>query len=375
MEEKDKINQLIRYDDEHKLRLIGRTKQFDTEEHRNLDNEIGKQTLSTEDNGDNGSDSVPICGVNSYHGRLNYTTTTQGDRALATRLNQESQMCVPFVSEYSDCNDDNLCSGCSKCTCTSEGEWSCRDVRECPQYSPEDALQEFGVNRINGEFDPNTNDAEGIFDSALDMLEYGGKRPTSRVREGWSYTTYIAPSLLHCSVIDHSDTITKAPDAKRSAPPMDTCNTRGVTELHGFFMKHELVNEQTNHLMVSNRRRPWTVKTPEALQVQMSKKNKKTVKTSSNPQVPAPQPQQDNDQLLDQLHSMTLNDFVDSLSRSKRSVSIAKGHKKRSVDKEMEKYNHNGNLSHTSNNSIHFYNTIDELNEGIVHQANNPINV
>ncbi|XP_050552169.1 uncharacterized protein LOC118277665 isoform X2 [Spodoptera frugiperda] len=191
------------------------------------------------------------------------------------RVNQESQMCVPFVSEYSDCNDDNLCSGCSKCTCTSEGEWSCRDVRECPQYSPEDALQEFGVNRVNGEFDPNTNDAEGIFDSALDMLEY-----------------------------------------------------------------------------------------------EMSKKNKKIIKTSSNPQVPAPQPQQDNDVLLDQLHSMTLNDFVDSLSRSKRSVSMAKGHKKRSVDKEMEKYNHNGNLSHTSNNSIHFYNTIDELNEDTLKNSN-----
>uniref|UniRef100_A0A2H1VUI4 SFRICE_034231 n=1 Tax=Spodoptera frugiperda TaxID=7108 RepID=A0A2H1VUI4_SPOFR len=29
----------------------------------------------------------------------------------------------------------------------------------------------------------------------------------SAVQEGWSYTTYIAPSLLHCSVIDHSDTI------------------------------------------------------------------------------------------------------------------------------------------------------------------------
>lgn len=72
---------------------------------------------------------------------------------------------------------------------------------------------------------------------------------------------------------------------------------------------------------------------------------------------------------------MTLNDFVDSLSRSKRSVSMAKGHKKRSVDKEMEKYNHNGNLSHTSNNSIHFYNTIDELNEGKVLQANKLINV
>ncbi|XP_030040767.1 uncharacterized protein LOC115456048 isoform X2 [Manduca sexta] len=39
--------------------------------------------------------------------------------------------CIPFVSEYTDCTDENQCSGCTKCTCTVEGTWSCTNVNKC----------------------------------------------------------------------------------------------------------------------------------------------------------------------------------------------------------------------------------------------------
>ncbi|XP_052741658.1 uncharacterized protein LOC112058462 [Bicyclus anynana] len=40
--------------------------------------------------------------------------------------------CIPFVSEYTDCNDENYCSGCSHCKCNATGQWECDEVTMCP---------------------------------------------------------------------------------------------------------------------------------------------------------------------------------------------------------------------------------------------------
>ncbi|CAH1640868.1 unnamed protein product [Spodoptera littoralis] len=97
------------------------------------------------------------------------------------RVNQNaSQMCVPFVSEYSNCNDDNLCSGCSKCTCTRDGQWSCQDVKECPQDFPQDEIPDMDVNKKDN-FDMD-NDNDVIFDSALDMLEFEMSKKNKHIK-------------------------------------------------------------------------------------------------------------------------------------------------------------------------------------------------
>ncbi|KAF9411222.1 hypothetical protein HW555_009936 [Spodoptera exigua] len=164
--------------------------------------------------------------------------------------------CLPFISEYSNCNDDNLCSGCSKCTCTSEGKWSCYDVKECPYFSPDEGLKsDYEI------------DEDDIFDNALGMLE-----------------------------------------------------------------------------------------------VEMGKKSKQNIFTSEDsPLVPTPPPKRVKDELLAPYHD-DLDDWVDSLSRPKRSVNMAKDHKKRSAG--------SGSPSNSSNNSIHFYNTVDEINEDTLKGSN-----
>ncbi|KAJ8710476.1 hypothetical protein PYW08_008991 [Mythimna loreyi] len=75
---------------------------------------------------------------------------------------QTKRKCVPFISEYTNCNEDNTCSGCSRCTCNSDAQWVCQDVHECPQdnVSPDTGLRQDG----------------DIFDNALEMLEYNMRK-------------------------------------------------------------------------------------------------------------------------------------------------------------------------------------------------------
>ncbi|CAF4860062.1 unnamed protein product [Pieris macdunnoughi] len=65
------------------------------------------------------------------------------DRTLAYRIRRvgdkaDEDKCVPFVSQYSDCSDENMCGGCIRCSCTAEGKWSCQEVFECNDVDDND---------------------------------------------------------------------------------------------------------------------------------------------------------------------------------------------------------------------------------------------
>ncbi|XP_045761812.1 uncharacterized protein LOC123865037 isoform X2 [Maniola jurtina] len=70
--------------------------------------------------------------------RMEKNMPFEHERSLSFRIRRvgedvlNNSECVPFVSEYSDCTEANYCSGCNRCTCTAEGQWSCREVFMCP---------------------------------------------------------------------------------------------------------------------------------------------------------------------------------------------------------------------------------------------------
>ncbi|XP_031768101.1 uncharacterized protein LOC116413380 [Galleria mellonella] len=58
------------------------------------------------------------------------------NRNLAYRIRRvgtDSSTCIPFVSEYTDCTEENRCSGCQRCECTDEAKWLCHPVMECDE--------------------------------------------------------------------------------------------------------------------------------------------------------------------------------------------------------------------------------------------------
>ncbi|CAH2056947.1 unnamed protein product, partial [Iphiclides podalirius] len=65
------------------------------------------------------------------------------ERSLSFRIrrvgdDKDSSECVPLLSEYTDCSEANICSGCRRCSCTIEGLWSCQTVNDCPRNGDAD---------------------------------------------------------------------------------------------------------------------------------------------------------------------------------------------------------------------------------------------
>ncbi|XP_072948127.1 uncharacterized protein [Epargyreus clarus] len=50
------------------------------------------------------------------------------DTATSTSM---FKTCVPFISQYTDCTEENICIGCKLCTCNEEGRWVCTKRQQC----------------------------------------------------------------------------------------------------------------------------------------------------------------------------------------------------------------------------------------------------
>ncbi|XP_038218667.1 uncharacterized protein LOC119837213 [Zerene cesonia] len=73
----------------------------------------------------------------AYFRQLSYRLRRTMDDSMFELIDKvgdkiDDSKCVPFVSEYSDCTDENMCTGCTKCHCTEEGKWACKDIISCP---------------------------------------------------------------------------------------------------------------------------------------------------------------------------------------------------------------------------------------------------
>ncbi|XP_072948270.1 uncharacterized protein [Epargyreus clarus] len=59
------------------------------------------------------------------------------ERSLSHRIRRvggaDESICIPYVSEYTDCSEANACNECTRCTCDEEGKWFCETVDSCPK--------------------------------------------------------------------------------------------------------------------------------------------------------------------------------------------------------------------------------------------------
>ncbi|XP_073962356.1 uncharacterized protein [Choristoneura fumiferana] len=57
--------------------------------------------------------------------------TLLNDLTLQESIMEEYEECVPIISSYTNCDRENICSGCRTCDCTLEGKWNCSLVQRC----------------------------------------------------------------------------------------------------------------------------------------------------------------------------------------------------------------------------------------------------
>ncbi|XP_060807407.1 uncharacterized protein LOC106140597 [Amyelois transitella] len=78
----------------------------------------------------NVNECIRMAKINDDHNR---NVPFDVDSVLSSRVRRRGgvQQCVPFVSQYTTCTDENSCSGCKECRCDESGQWACQDVTRC----------------------------------------------------------------------------------------------------------------------------------------------------------------------------------------------------------------------------------------------------
>ncbi|XP_013137827.1 PREDICTED: uncharacterized protein LOC106102790 [Papilio polytes] len=195
------------------------------------------------------------------------------ERSLSYRIRRvgdEETECIPFLSEYTDCSEANICTGCTKCSCSAEGNWQCQMVQECPGSGDQDVVN---ADTISNAYEVLFNELSNM-GSKVEPKDSEQQHEESRLLGNYEdldegHVSIVKRSVSQNTSIDNgnktntneSGTIqakqvngVKVPKISRRTSVMDTKNITGISDLHIDFHQpkefdHHIVDNKIDSLV------------------------------------------------------------------------------------------------------------------------------